>query len=113
MRRPWARRAEAVAGLTVITAVLLWLGLLLLLALSALIGLAMFVLLARSLRQSGYDDGVAAGRRLEANAGTWRPVISDGWNTAETPRRRRRSPDHQLVTRTMPPPLDRPVFYDH
>lgn len=105
------RYLESAAGLTVIVAALLWLGLFLLLALSALIGLSMFMLLARSLRQRGYDDGVLAGQRLAANAGSWHPVIADGFNRADTPAGRRRSPDMQLVTRTAESRIDRPVFY--
>lgn len=66
-------------------------------------GLAMFMLLARSIR-----DRVLARARVECGP---RAAMVAGFNRAEM-QRRRRSPDHQLVTTDFPTFVPRPVFHD-
>jgi hypothetical protein len=78
------------------------------LALGPFSGLALFVLSARSLLRRAYPVW-AARARVESGP---RAAMVDGFNRAETRRRRKRSPNDQFVTTDFPPFVPRPGFYD-
>lgn len=74
------------------------------------VGLALYLLLAGLASQRAYQAGVLDGQRQSDMARSWHPVIADGFNRAEVPVWRDRSPDHQLVTRVTSERLARPYF---
>lgn len=59
-----------------------------------------------------YAAGVSAGQhQAEATHTGWHPILSEGWNSAE-PKRRRRSPNRQIVPEQLEH-LERPVMHRH